>query len=205
MAIGAVFFYPLIFSIQYLTLGQGLGNVPVYSPSDIIRTLPNSISTAYGYNGLTTLTLTSMAGSCGPSQYWNVCGAYTPNFYVFPSIAAIANSNGCWPPDGQDVGAIGAEAADIATQLVPFLSLAELSQALIGGFVGSYPLLLVPFQCLPYSAESTLFTIINAYGVYGTAGYLLPILNIMITLSAIIGLSDILGGDTDLAGLAKLV
>ncbi len=209
VAIGAVFFYPLVFSVQYLTLGHGLGNIPVYQPSSAVSTLPNSISSIYGYNNLVSAPITALpATPCS----WNPlntnnqdCATYTPNFYIFPSIETIATYNNCWPPLGDQTGAITAEASDIATQLIPFVSLTELAASLAGGLASQAPPLLVPFQCFPYNGEHTLFQIVNAYGIYGISAYLLPILDIMITVSAILGLSYLLGGDTELAGLGKLV
>ena len=50
-----------------------------------------------------------------------------------------------------------------------------------------------------------LFMIMNAYGIIGIPAYWLPIMNLVITLSGIIGLSGLLGGDTSMAGLGNLV
>lgn len=205
VAIGAVLFYPLSFSIQYLTLGRGLANVPVYSPSNVLSPLPNSISTIYGFNAPTSgfYPIGALPGDNGDLSGGTVSGsAYVPNFYVFPSVASIVAANGCWPPYGNPPLA---ESLDGLAELVPFVSLVSLVGALAGSLIAGAPLLVVPYQCSAGQAESTLFMLINSYGIYGVSGYLLPILNIMITLSAIIGLSGILGGDTRLIGLAKFV
>ncbi|MCL4379178.1 MAG: hypothetical protein M1160_02765 [Candidatus Marsarchaeota archaeon] len=205
VAVGAVLFYPLSFSIQYLTLGRGLANVPVYSPSNVLSPLPNSISTIYGFNAPTSgfYPIGALPGDNGDLSGGTVSGsAYVPNFYVFPSIASIVAANGCWPPYGNPPIA---ESLDGLAELVPFVSLVSLVGALAGSLVAGAPFLVVPYQCSPSQAESTLFMLVNSYGIYGISAYLLPILNIMITLSAIIGLSGILGGDTQLLGLAKFV
>ena len=214
VAVGAVLFYPLVFAIQYLTMGHGLGNVPAYTPSDVLSTLPNSISTAYGYNTLTTATLTALPTNCNgfavAGVWLGTCHKYTPNFYVLPGVENIAKQNGCWPIVGDQTGPVTAETTDIFFELIPFVSLGQLASSLVLALsgslgVGTYPLMPLPWQCLPNGAMNTLFQLLNAYGIYGITAYLLPILNIMITVSAILGLSGLLGGDTDLIGLSKLV
>ncbi len=197
IGIGAVFFYPLVTSIQYLTLGNGFGNIAIYSPSNIFSSQANSISSIYGYNSLLTSPITSLPSPSG--------GTYVPNFYVMPSLQAIAQSNSCWPPNGASAGATQAEAADIAFELIPGVSLAELESALIGGFLGSYPFMPLPNQCSPNNAVALIFQVADSFGVYGITAYLLPILDVLITITAIIGLSGLLGGDVELAGLARFV
>ncbi len=55
------------------------------------------------------------------------------------------------------------------------------------------------------NGEGMVFGIVQAYGIIGIASYFLPIMNIIITLAGIIGLSGILGGDINIAGLSRLV
>ncbi len=193
IAIGAIIFYPLVFSIQYLTLGRGLGNITGFG--NVISANPNSISSIYGFNSITSNSLTAIPG-------------YTPNFYVEPAFNNIAYSTGCWPGGSSSVpsdGALGAEVTDIGELQIPFVSLVELLSSLYGSFVSGYPSMSLTFQCTASQAQNTLFAFLNAYGIYGISAYLLPILNILIVVSAIIGLSGLLGGDTQLAGLSKLI
>lgn len=193
VAIGALFFYPVVFSIQYMVLGHGFGNVPVYNPSDVFALSSTSISSIYGYNSIGTSPIGSL-----PNQ--------NLNFFVMPSVEQIAKANACWPPGGSTQGALTAESYDILTQLIPGVSLIELAASLGGGLTGSYPTLILANQCAPQpNAMDTLFGFLDAYGAAGITAYLLPIMNLLITLSAIIGLSGLLGGDTELAGLSRLV
>jgi hypothetical protein len=60
-------------------------------------------------------------------------------------------------------------------------------------------------QCTLQSGQQTLFDLTQAYGTIGVTAYFLPILNILLTVSFVIGLSGLLGGDTSLAGLSRLV
>ena len=71
VAIGAVFFYPIVFATQYLTLGNGLTNTPNYG--NVISASPNSISSIYGYNTIASNSLTAIPG-------------YNLNFYVLDII-----------------------------------------------------------------------------------------------------------------------
>ena len=195
VAIGAILFYPVVFSLQYLVLGRGLGNVPGFG--NVLLAAPNTIATIYGFNSITSNSLTAIPG-------------YTPNFYVEPQFNQIANNVGCWPNGDSTVpstGALGAEATDVAEMWIPGLSLFSLISSLYGSFVTSsqIPTLPVTYSCSPQSAEGVLFAFLNAYGIFGITAYLLPVLDILITMSAIIGLSGLLGGDTELAGLSRLI
>ncbi len=185
VAIGAVFFYPILFATQYLTLGNGLNNVPNYG--NVISTQPNSISSIYGYNTIASNSLTAIPG-------------YTLNFYILPSIQSIAEQNGVWPGT-----AIISEGTDISFLLIPFLSAFYTGEAITGSFVTGVPQFTLPVGFSPQQAEQFLFAVLNSYGVYGITGYLLPIMDILITISAIIGLSGLLGGDTQLMGLSRLI
>lgn len=213
VAIGAVFFYPVIFAIQYLTLGNGLGNLATFGN---VFSGPGSISSIYGFNGLPSSSFTYLPeNGCG-SQYTSggspQCPPYIPNFYVFPSVQTIANYYYCWPPNGNTAGALDAEAADIAFFWIPGAPLYDVLSAMTGSFVSSIPVIYLPYQCGSLSQGSLLqqqtaliFAYVDMYAIYGVSGYLLPILDILITLSAILGLSSLLGGDTSLAGLSRLI
>ena len=63
----------------------------------------------------------------------------------------------------------------------------------------------LPSYCPPAAAVDTLYTLMDEYGVISVSAYFLPIINILIVLTGIIGLSGLLGGDTQLAGLSRLV
>ncbi len=186
VAIGAVLFFPAVFAVEYISL-SGMNVNQEIGSSGV------TLSTAYGYNSITTSSLTAIPG-------------YTPNFFVEPSIEKIAKSNSCWPPGGNMAAT---EAEDTGMMLVPFASAVEgllpLIKGASGGLPSSLPYFYLPSSCSPTDAEGTLFSILNAYGITGITTYILPLVNILIALTAIIGLSGLLGGDTSLAGLSKLV
>ena len=121
----------------------------------------------------------------------------------------FSNSKGCWPslPGVQQVPLSTAEFADIAVLLIPFYSAVAPLISLIGnGFAPtSMPAFPLPALCTPTAAMNTFNAMIQAFGVMGVSAYLLPVLNLVITLSAILGVSGLLGGDTSLAGISKLL
>jgi len=125
----------------------------------------------------------------------------TPNFYVFPSTSAIANYNGCWPLAGN---LVAEEAKDSALMAVS----AGLSSVFtFGGFVSALPSLsgLLSTACNPSAAVNTSMEFMNVYGLMSVAGFVIPFLNILIIISAMKNVSFLFGGDTDIAGLGKLV
>ncbi|MEM0149493.1 MAG: hypothetical protein QXW10_01195 [Candidatus Micrarchaeaceae archaeon] len=186
VAIGAVLFFPAVFAIEYASLSTMNLNSEIGSSG-------MSLNTTYGYNTTTTSSLTSISG-------------YTPNFFVEPNIKDIAKANSCWPLYGN---LATAESLDTGMMLVPFASavdgLIPLIKGASGGLPSSLPYFYLPWACSPTNAEGTMFSILNAYGITGITTYMLPLVNILIALTAIIGLSGLLGGDTSLAGLSKFV
>ena len=186
VAIGAVLFYPAVFAIEYVSLSSMNVNSEIGSTGI-------TLSTAYGFNGITTNSITALPD-------------YTPNFFVEPSIKKIAQANNCWPPGGN---LALTQAEDTGILLVPFASAVEgllpLIKGASGGLPSSLPYFYLPSACTPTNAEGTMFQVLNAYGITGITAYVLPLVNILITLTAIIGLSGLLGGDTNLAGLSRFV
>ena len=62
------------------------------------------------------------------------------------------------------------------------------------------------FYCYyPYGMATSTLSTINVYGVMAVAGFIVPLFNVLITLSGILGLSGLLGGDTNLVGLARFI
>ncbi len=212
IAIGAIFFYPTVFAIEYINLGKGIPG--------ILSDSTTSIPSIYGFNSVTYNALTTLSGS-NP-----LVGGYLyiPNFYVQPNLEKIAQVNDCWPGiEGLNpvnlypslttpsFALVSAYVSDSAWMVIPFTNVVQIILPLLRGSGSipshlSIPMGFFPDICSnPTHVENLAFSVINAYGLIGVSTYFLPILNLIITLSAIIGLSGLLGGDTELAGLAKLV
>jgi hypothetical protein len=225
IAVGAVILLPIVYGIEYSAMAGGI-------PQPSQATTFNSLN--YGFSPVTKIPQLCEPGdsNCFTSPYistsisgavFSVTGTpspcatptsfkaltpssdcftnYSVNFFVTPKYDQIAQYYGCWHSD-----LIDAELADIGETLVPG---ANLVGGAIGAFGGStpsapisYPLI---YGCTPAGGEGLLFAFFNAYGVTGVTAYFLPIINLLIVIAGIIGLSGTLGGDTELAGLAKLV
>jgi hypothetical protein len=222
IALGAILIYPAVFATEYLSVGNGL-----YGAINTQQgTVGESIGQAYGFNSITTNSITEIdySNSSNPAPR-----LYTPNFYVEPNVALIANHDGCWPPGNPvtvsvqplgglpvkvDIGALGEEAADTFDLLIPGSAAVKFVTSLLSGQVflpNSWQygigaaLFGIPYACSPQQVESLAFSMFNFYGIMSVSVLFLPIINLMITLGAIVGLSGLFGGDTALAGLAKLV
>ena len=198
VAIGVILFYPSVFAIEYLSLGNGIGSALTASSSSTI-----SIASAYGFNSLLSENTTYI-----PSSVYNsISKSYDPyvvNFYDMPQIKYAGKAYGCWPAGGN---LIQAEAEDIAYLFIPFSSIASMINVAASSVISADPIksFYLPSYCPPAAAVDTLYTLMDEYGVISVSAYFLPIINILIGLTGIIGLSGLLGGDTELAGLSRLV
>ncbi len=193
-ALALVIVLPLIMIIEYASLGQvapstslpiGGNVVPIGAnilniSSSIVNAKIPGTSTVIAYNSL------------------------SPNFYVFPSVPAVVNYNGCWPTGvlGIGDGDLGAEEAkDTATASLLGLVYAV---SIVGGFPGAIPQV-TGVGCSPSGVINTMTSLANVYGIMSVAGFILPLLNVMILIAAMRNLSFLFGGDLDIAGLGKLV
>jgi hypothetical protein len=231
-AIGMALFYPLVYSIEYLSLNN-------WSQQQLSSETLGTANAIYGYNYVTSIPGRSVvmcpgegtapaSSQCACSSsvpYKPVCTGSTPycsdaeikptcnytvNFFVQPSVANIAQADGCWPHIGPwSTDLITAEAADIGTLLVPlysmFMPLLSMATKGFGFNTNGIPTFPLPAGCTSGNALKTFEAMMQSFGIIGVSAYLLPVLNLVITLSAILGLSGLLGGDTSLAGIAKLL
>ncbi|MGC8669647.1 MAG: hypothetical protein ACP5TL_00650 [Candidatus Micrarchaeia archaeon] len=175
-AIGVILFYPTIYSIEYISLSKST----------------SYYNSTYGYN-----TVTNIPNSASSS----INTYYTLNFFSLPDLTAAISHYGCMPLGGN---LISADTADSIVLLIPFYSIAAgVISAIESGSV--VPNFYLPSTCSPSNIMPVTFMLFEAYSIMGVTAYFLPIINLLITLTAIIGLSGLLGGDTELAGLAKLI
>ncbi|MDE1868396.1 MAG: hypothetical protein KGH60_00285 [Candidatus Micrarchaeota archaeon] len=192
IAIGLIMFFPAVYSIEYLTLGHGL---------------PSGPNTSFGFN-----TVTALPSNALPSNTVD----YTMNFFVQPNVKNIAMHNLCWPetvstdskgnPVPVSESVFSAEFSDIAYLLIPFSSIVATVTSFSGTTVpSSVPNIGLPANCQPQSALHTFYAILDSYGIIGITAFWLPVLNLFMTITAILGLSGLLGGDTSLGGLERLI
>ena len=104
---------------------------------------------------------------------------------------------------------IPAEAADIFYLLNPItnvgsglLQLLKAPSSISSGQSNPY---FLPADRPPTGAVATTMEMLNAYGIMGVTSYFLPIINLVMTLSAIIGMSGLLGGVRRSKGLSRFI
>lgn len=125
------------------------------------------------------------------------------NFYVFPRLDYILNYDGCWPTGGD----IFLQDALIAgSYSVPGYGLILAIKDLIGSFTSTIPLPTAPgFSCNPPNLIKSVLDLASFYGQIFPFTLLMPVLNILMLLSAVKGISSLLGGDTNLLGLGRIL
>ncbi|MDE1856616.1 MAG: hypothetical protein KGH98_00865 [Candidatus Micrarchaeota archaeon] len=214
VAIGMVIFYPTVFGIEYLALGHG--SAAAFSSS------PNSTASVYGFGGLlnasTNSTLAIPAANNTAVFPNRSISAYVPNFFVQPSMKAIGKYYACWPGGPafgnkllpqtiSDGNLVEAESEDILWTMVPAPDVISFISLNVGalGFQKGAPNFPLPYNCPADGMLGMFYGFMSAYGMIGVSTYFLPIINILIVIAAILGLSGLLGGDTSLAGLSRLI
>ncbi|MDE1854810.1 MAG: hypothetical protein KGH57_00610 [Candidatus Micrarchaeota archaeon] len=124
------------------------------------------------------------------------------NFYVFPKVADVLSFYSCLPDS-----VVNDEGAFASWYLVPAYSLIT---GIGGGLQQSVPTTPAvgpggSLNCNQYNGIASAMAIANLYGIIAVTAYLVPMLNLIIIISAAVGLSGLMGGDTDIIGLSKLL
>ena len=126
------------------------------------------------------------------------------NFFVLPDIGQALSYYSCEP-----TLLMGYEAAFAAYYLIPGFGIATGLLSGAFGFVGQLPVTPLSFggagACSPGNAIHSVLMLTNVYGIMFVDGVLLPLLNILIALSAVSGFAVLFGGDTDILGLSRLI
>jgi hypothetical protein len=205
IAIVAVIIFPIVFAVEYSALSGG-NLKPIGAP---IPSLPQ-----VGGSGSTSLN--GMALQQSPlkytSPYQTTATQYSFNPFLLPNVAEILYHDGCWPMGGStaltELIIVGAHAGIGVGFIFSLLSVFETGL----GFVGHLPsfnffsdLLPSYATCGQENALKSFYDLLNVYGILGASIFLLAGINIIIGLVAVRDLSQLLGGDTDIAGLGKLV
>jgi hypothetical protein len=60
-------------------------------------------------------------------------------------------------------------------------------------------------QLAPHNIIAALTALINMYGIISVAGFIIPILNALVLLSAMTGISSLIGGETTIIGLSRFL
>lgn len=227
LAIAAVMIYPAVFAFEYLALGNGFTNAgsktnpitanapSVYGFNSMLQ-IPDAVYNSY----ITYPYGTGLKSTIGvtPNK-----PSYSINFFVEPSIATIANYYGCYPlgtqPNTSPSGVTTVQASNGNLLLAEMGDQAYLTFPVVGAlttlastvlsfyntFANGVPTYPLPFYCAPQNALSFLFVMLQVYGLLSVTAYFLPVINIIIVLVAVQGLSSLFGGDTNLGGLGRFI
>ncbi len=213
VALSAILIYPTVLGIEYLA-----SNNPALFPSSPSTQLTFCGSNAYSYqvNYFALPSLAGVAQDCGCYPGGGSLGevvnnnaedmALTTTFWwgdLANNAAGLISSFASNP-----AGAIGGFFYGVSTSVDTEQSFANAAQGTVefcnyGGYTGQTS----PTTGLGIfsGGEGMDFSVPQIYGVDGVAGYFLPILNILITIASMLGLSGLLGGDVQLAGLSRFV
>lgn len=166
-----------------------------------------------GYTG--PLSVNACAAGTQPSATQNCFIKRSYNFYVFPSDADVINLDTYYPnPNiGPNPGSsilnteMSLSAQDIMGKGVDaFWHIFGLFGALGNANANintAFPSFPVPIG--PKNIMTTYLSLEDLYGYLAVPGYLIPILDILILMSAITGLSSILGGETQILGISRFI
>ncbi len=126
------------------------------------------------------------------------------NFFVLPNLDQALTYYSCEPTP-----LMGYEAAFAVYYLIPGFGIVTGLLSGAFGFVGQLPVTPLSFggagACNPSNAIHSVLMLTNVYGIVFVGGVLLPLLNILIALSAVSGFAVLFGGDTDILGLSRLI
>ena len=226
IAIGALLIYPTIFTLEYL----GANNTNI-APNVQLNfcggnPLDNYGASTYTYNlnFFVPPDLQRIARSCGCWPYLGLSGTELMQIGIvsgyqywgsdiFNSVlTGITNMLSDLLNAASDLanGKTAQAVSDIFSGLVSIIlsvfalpSAETFTHSILGCAPGSVNE--VGGAVVNSGAEGTVFGFIQAYAVYAITAYFLPIVNIIITIAAILGLSGLMGGDVNLAGLSRFV
>lgn len=204
------------------------GIVSTLTPTPATTTGPGSCIELIGANSLpdmaiNELPLSSPGPAAGSASSMASAIQYNIDFFNFPRVSEVLNYYGCYP-DSSNLLAM--EMLYSSEYLIPGLGAGtSVVTGGLSGFIGSIvggegaapthlpilPAIITGGQqqnwnCFtPQNMVAADEAIWHVYGVMAVTGFIVPILNVLIALSAVVGLSGLLGGDTNIIGLGRFV
>ncbi len=157
-----------------------------------------SIPTCVSYSNIPTDPTTGQLALCNVTLNSNI------NFFQLPRADQVLNYYSCLPVDAfGNVDVVGDEAAFSAFYLIPgFSAVAGIGSAVTGLPVTPLDIL---GGCKPSNAIGAVFSLTNMYGVTFVSSIFTLLLNAIVALAAIAGISGLMGGDTSILGLSRLI
>ncbi len=211
----ALIITPMLVLLEYTSLGNS--NVLCqYGPKGLEPGNQQGCVQIIGTNSIPSMQIKEL-----PLQDSEISQAvtYQLNFFKFPNVAEILNYYDCYPAGDPGNGVrsyssiLGVEFGFSSYYLVPLagaafgiLDTVSSAGGIFTGFTGTSIMTPPGYDCfLPKTMAKATLALFNAYGIMGVTGYIMNILNVLVSLSAVVGLSSLLGGDTNIIGLGRFV
>lgn len=232
IVIVALIIYPLIFIFEYVSLSNVCSGAVTTNCVSPVGGLPASTTLQFhGYKptGDTYSWVTGLTTSTFERVDYGLLN--NMNFYVFPRVDYILTYDGCSPeyptiistdPNAKSITAsshipfigglfsstvVSSEVEIVGSYLVPG---AQLIKSVLNFFPGgiSSPVFsptTFAFDCGPQQVITSLMDLEDLYGLLSVIGIILPIINILLAISATIGISYLLSGETNMLGISRLI
>ena len=123
--------------------------------------------------------------------------------FILPNATATLKHYSCWSPNLPTY-----ELEFSAFYLIPFYGL---TMGLIAAFAASALVSEIPITptgilgCSPPEAIDAGLALTNIYGITSITAFLIPLFNVLIIYGAAMGLSKMMGGESNILGLSKLI
>ncbi len=213
----------------------GFGPVPASHSNNVLwcYTSANVLKTSYIYKGTQPARFKSDIPACtgqlnpnngeftnGENPYSNEPKCFVQrnlSFYTYPDAAGIISLYSCYPTDTTiipvEFDMIVSAMVQAPLSLNPAGLMALFSNAVNQqGANSGVNALLTPVpggSCIskigPHNTSAVLTSLVNMYGIITVSGFIIPILNFLILLSAMTGISSLIGGETTIIGLSRFI
>ncbi|MDE1860431.1 MAG: hypothetical protein KGH72_01810 [Candidatus Micrarchaeota archaeon] len=199
-------------SVQWTSSHSGAGLSGVYCYTE-----ETSLPTSYIFKGIIPQGFPWSGNknipACSGTSFSSSQNCYvkkTINFYVFPRLADIPNLYSYWPGPNLVPMELDLTFHDTIPLNGGIQSLFRIFYALLdrnfnSGIPEVYTGLVNSYDIGPHYIINTYTTMENLYGMLAVSGFIIPILDMMILVSATTGLSSVLGGETTLLGLSRFL
>lgn len=126
-------------------------------------------------------------------------GSSNMNPFVLPNATGVLELYSCLPGD-----LWSAISSISSSYTIPFSGYSPSLFEFGGGFINGEPAT-PPGSCGPTQAIGSVLALTNLYGITFVAAVMLPLFNVIIAIAATLGLSRLMGGESDILGLSKLI
>lgn len=135
------------------------------------------------------------------------------NFYVYPYAGDVINLYSCyvgagastiWPFEGEVLAqTLTQEIALPVTFILSFFTGISPLSSPLGLLTGNSGACVARIG--PYNIAAALSALANLYGIIAVSAFIVPIINALMMISAMVGISSLMGGETTIIGLSRFI